>query len=363
MNTLLEDWFPFVSVIMPVRNEAKYIQRSLGAVLAQDYPADRMEVIIADGMSDDGTRTIIETLSLQRSSSSGETATVKVIDNPERIVSTGLNRALALARGDIIVRVDGHCEIERDYVRMCVEHILVHNVDGVGGPIETLAETSIARAIAVAISSPFGVGNSTFRIGTDILREADTVPFPAYRREAIERAGAYDVEQARNQDDEYNYRLRKLGCKLLLVPQIRSKYYSRASLGSLWRQYFQYGYWKVRVMHKHPRQTKLRQFVPVAFVLSLLLSVLMLAAGHWLPVALVTGAYVLANITASIGLACKKDFRLLPVLPLAFASLHVGYGSGFLWGLFRFWNRWKTPGKVPELKMSQHEVRVSTEVM
>lgn len=343
---------PFVTVIMPIRNEAKYIEQSLGAVLAQDYPADRMEVILADGMSDDGTRTIIENLTRQRSASNGETANVKVIDNPERIVASGLNRALAVARSEIIVRVDGHCEIATDYVRKCVEYLQQNGVDGVGGPIETVAQSFAARAIAAAMNFPFGVGDSTFRIGTTVPRVVDTVPFPAYRREMIEVAGAYDEEQVRNQDDEYNYRLRKLGARLLLAPDVRAKYYSRATLRSLWKQYFQYGFWKVRVMQKHPRQMRWRQFVPAAFVSALAGS---LAAGGfteigWMPFGGILGSYVLANLAAS-AFAAKKRWQLFPLLPLAFATLHVSYGLGFIVGLVHFAGKWGVPGNVPPLRM------------
>ncbi len=326
---------PFVSVIMPVRNEASFIERSVGAVASQDYPHDRMEILIADGMSADATRDIIS--SLQRPH-----ANVKLIDNPGRIVATGLNAALRQAKGEIIVRIDGHCEVAPDYVRRCVWHLLHDEVDAVGGPLETVGQSWTARAIATAMSSRFGVGGSAFRVANSSTQFTDTVAFPAYRRSVMDRGGPFDEELVRNQDDEYNYRLRKLGVKILLASDIRSRYYSRATLAKLGSQYFQYGYWKVRVMQKHPRQMQLRQFVPLLFVVALFSALLMMpifpAARYF--AALILGLYAVAVITASILSARKSKWHLLPLLPIVFAILHLAYGLGFLFGLMKFWNRW-----------------------
>jgi glycosyltransferase involved in cell wall biosynthesis len=325
----------FVTLIMPVRNEAGFIRRSLGAVLAQDYPRDCLEIIVADGLSTDETRNIVRSLA-------GENPELQLIDNPSGIVPTGINAALAHARGEIIVRVDGHCEIAPDYVSRCVHHLLVENVDGVGGPIETIGETTTARAIALAMSSKFGVGGSAFRTVKDQTMFTDTVAFPAYTRAAMTMAGPFDEELVRNQDDEYNYRLRKLGARILLASDIRSRYYSRGSLRSLGRQYFQYGYWKVRVLQKHPLQMRLRQFVPIALVSALLIT--LLGAVFSTPLAWMFGflalTYVSTNLAASMLTARKGNWFAMPTLPVAFVMLHFGYGFGFLLGLVRFWNRW-----------------------
>ena len=321
---------PFVTVVMPVRDEERYIERSLGAVLAQDYPPERMEILVADGMSVDRTRELVADLGRGRG--------VRVIDNPRRIVATGLNAAIREARGEVIVRVDGHCEVPAHYVRRSVELLAEHEGDGVagvGGPVETVGETPLARVIAHAMSSHFGVGGSAFRTGRARPVHADTVPFPAYPRTVLEEAGPYDEELVRNQDDEYNYRLRGAGKKLLLVPELRSRYWSRATLGSLWRQYFQYGFYKVRVMRKHPWQMQLRQFVPPLFVAALVVALLLAPwtlVGRGLLAGLV-GLYVAGNLVATLVSVRGVEVRYLPVLPAAFAALHFGYGSGFLWGL------------------------------
>ena len=320
---------------MPVRNEAAFIERSVGAVLAQDYPRDRLEVIIADGLSSDGTRDVVARLRQQNPN-------VSLIDNPGRIASTGLNAALGVAKGEIIIRVDGHSEIAPDYVRRCVSHLTDDKVDGVGGPLETVGETYRARAIAAAMSSTFGVGDSAFRIGAGRAKFVDTVAFAGYRRETIQRAGPFDEELVRNQDDEYNYRVRKLGGRILLSPDIQARYYSRAGFRKLWKQYFEYGYWKVRVLQKHSRQMSARQFVPPLFVLTLLLFILsapFLMVSRWLLAATVI-AYAVLSLGATIAVARKSEWRLFPLLPIAFAIIHLAYGAGFLVGILRFWNRW-----------------------
>ena len=325
---------PLVSVVLPIRNEARFIRRCLEAVLAQDYPADRMELIVVDGMSTDGTREIAESFSARHPA-------LRVISNAGQIVPTGLNAAIAVARGEIVVRVDGHCEIATDYVSQCVHH-LQSGVDAVGGPLETIGDTVIANAIAIGMSSTFGVGNSAFRTSSGKTLLVDTVAFPAYTKSALDRLGPFDEELVRNQDDEYNYRLRKSGGQVLLAATVRSKYFSRSSLRSLWRQYFQYGYWKVRVLQKHPRQMCARQFAPPLFVggsLTLIVSSLFFPVARW--ALLGTAAlYALAALMASAQRA-RGRVRLLAVLPVIFLILHVSYGSGFLTGLIAFRGRWR----------------------
>lgn len=336
---------PYVSIILPIRNEVQYIQRSLDAVLRQDYPPNHIEVLVADGMSDDGTRDIV--LRCQE-----KMPNLRLIDNLGKIVPIGMNTALRQARGEIIIRVDGHCEIASDYTRKCVNHLLEDSVDGAGGSMQTIGETPLSETIAVCMSSSFGVGGSAFRTITGISMIVDTIPFPAYTKKIIEKVGLYDEELVRNQDDEYNYRIRDHGGKLLLADDIRSKYYSRGTLSGLWKQYFQYGFWKVRVMQKHPKQMRLRQFVPPVFAAALIFSSLftLIFAWGWMLLALIVGSYFVANLTASIITTINKEWKHFPLLPLTFAILHLSYGLGFLIGLVKFANRWRDKiGRVPVL--------------
>ena len=333
---------------MPIRNEADYIAQSLGSILAQDYPADRIEILIADGMSDDGTRTIIQRLchdpNLQPA-----TCNLQLLDNPGRIVPTAFNIALSRARGDVIIRVDGHCEIAPDYVRRCVELLEETGADNVGGLQRAVGEGPVAETIALATSSPFGVGGARFHYATE-PGWADTVYLGAYRRDVFERIGGFDEELVRNQDDEFNFRLTQTGGKIWLDPSIRSRYYSRASLCKLWRQYYQYGFYKVRVIQKRGAVPSPRHLVPATFVLTLLGSWLaaLITRRRWLAL-FVAGPYLVANLIASVLTARRASHPPSPVsrppspafqLPLAFATLHLAYGLGFLAGLWHWRNRW-----------------------
>lgn len=319
------------------------MSRCLQAITDQDYPSDHIEILIADGRSDDGTFELLQnwaSLSANR----------HVFRNPGKIVSTGLNLLIPITKGEVIIRVDGHCVIAPDYVSKCVGHLQQDQVDGVGGPMRSIGEDLISQVTALAMSSKFGVGDSSFRTETGQTKLADTVPFPAYTRAIIEEVGLYDEELVRNQDDEYNYRIREAGGRILLAEDIRSDYYSRGSLKKLWKQYFQYGFWKVRVFQKHPRQMSPRQFVPLAFILALNLTILLsfLFSWGWMVLLALLAVYLLANLSASIITASGQEFKKLLLLPLAFAIIHLSYGLGFLVGLFKFWNRWKDKrGQVP----------------
>ncbi|WP_262031352.1 glycosyltransferase family 2 protein [Microvirga sp. Mcv34] len=339
---------PFVSIIMPVRNESRFIEESLGAVLAQDYPSDRMEVLIADGMSTDDTREIIS-----RIADAHPSLSISIVDNPGRIASTGLNAALQEARGDVIIRVDGHTFLEPDHVRQCIEALARSGADHVGGRMETVSEGPFGEAVSWATGTGFGVGHGRFHYA-DHEEWSDTVSMGAWPRQVFERIGLFDEEQVRNQDDEFNYRLLEHGGKILLCPSIKSRYYNRSTPRSLWRQYYQYGYWKIRVMQKHPLQMRPRQFAPPLLAAALVVTAILapfftLAAWGF---CLVMGSYVVANFMASALTARLAGWHLTPRLSLAYGILHFSYGLGFLVGLLRFWNRWHDRGEWAVLKQA-----------
>jgi succinoglycan biosynthesis protein ExoA len=332
---------PMVSAILPVRNEEGFIVQALSAVLAQDYPADRLEILVVDGDSSDHTRTIVEGII------NLAPGRIRLIDNADRIVSTGLNAAIEAATGEVIVRVDGHCEIAPDYIRRAVDRLSRDGVECVGGRLDTIGETHRARVIAAAMSAPFGVGGSAFRSGGAVSSLTDTVAFPAFTRAALQRAGPFDEELIRNQDDEYSYRLRRLGGRILLANDLHARYYSRASFRGLWRQCRQYGYWKVRVLQKHPWQMRPRQAVPALFVACLAIAAtlffLTTSRAALALLALILVSYFTAAIVASwrtVGRTARGWRDLLPWLPLTFATMHVAYGIGSLVGFVAFWRRW-----------------------
>jgi succinoglycan biosynthesis protein ExoA len=332
----MTDSFPHVSIILPIRNEARYIAQCLDAVLAQTYPRECLEILVVDGMSDDDTREIVNRIIAKISSLQSPVSNLQLLDNPERIVPTALNRGIRAARGEIMIRVDGHCVIARDYVRRCVDALQTVDADCVGGAIETMGETYTARAIALAQSSPFGVGGARFRYATR-AGYVDTLAFGAYRREVFDCIGLFDEELVRNQDDEFNFRLTRAGGKIWLDPQIKSVYYSRGTLRGLWKQYYEYGFWKVRVIQKHGRPASLRHLVPAIFVLALCVTLVgTLVTQQWIWFGLVALPYVLASLTASIIVAVRRGWRYMPLLPFAFATMHLAYGIGFLKGVLYF---------------------------
>ena len=333
---------PFVSIILPIRNESGFILTILNSLFIQDYPGD-LEVIFVDGMSTDNTRLLItEYITSHRGNN------IQLVENPKNIVPTGLNIALRLAKGEIIIRCDGHTVISRDYVRNCVDLILSSKADNVGGKMNAVGTNPFGEAVAMATSSPFGIGSARFHFSNK-EEFVDTVYMGAWPRTVFEKIGLFDEELVRDQDDEFNYRLREAGGKIFLSPKIKSEYTVRGTPSSLWRQYYQYGYWKVRVLQKHTKQMSSRQFVPPIFVLGLLLSVLLAFSPlFWLFSLVIPGMYIIANVSASVWTARKTGLVHLPLLPIVFAILHVSYGLGFLLGLIKFWNRWGDKiGRVP----------------
>jgi succinoglycan biosynthesis protein ExoA len=296
-----------VSVIMPVRNEAKFIERSLEAVLSQDYPPELLEVIISDGMSDDGTPQLIAAMA-----DAHPGIDVTVIENQARAVPTGLNLALIRSRGEVLVRVDGHTIIAPNYVRECVAALQASGAGNVGGRMNAVSQNRFCRAVSLATSSPFGVGGARFHY-SDREEWVDTAYLGAWPRQTFELIGLFDEEQVRNQDDEFNYRLLERKGRILLSPKIKSSYFTRNTLPSLWRQYYQYGFWKVRVLQKHPRQMRLYHFVPPLFVGVVLLTLALAPfteIGKWAMVS-VLGCYAVVNAGASALTLRQIDWRLV----------------------------------------------------
>lgn len=312
---------PFVSVIMPVRNEESFIARSLGAVLGQDYPPERIETLVVDGQSDDRTREVIASLpGAER---------VRVLANPRHIQSVGMNVALRQARGDIIVRVDGHTIIAPDYVRQCVQALAESGAVNVGGRMDPQGLTPMGHAIAAAGASRFGVPTA-FHV-SDQPQYTDTVYLGAWPREALLAVGAFDERLRINEDYELNYRLRQAGGRIYLSPDIRSTYFGRQTLRSLARQYFTYGAGRANTLKLHPASLKPRQLVAPTFVAALLLGAALAplsVAPRLAWVALIT-AYALASAAASAQVARKAGWGLLPRLPLVFLTMHLAWGLGF----------------------------------
>lgn len=321
---------PFVTIVVPCRNEARYIAHCLESILANDYPQDRLEVLVVDGRSDDRTREIVASYAARH-------GTIRLVDNPKRITPAALNAGIGAARGDIIMRMDAHVLYPVTYIGTLVTALEETGADGVGGPIATLPadDTPTARAIALALSHPFGVGNSQFRTGVTERRWTDAVAFGCYRRTVFDRFGRFDEELVRNQDDEFDLRLVKQGGRLLLVPDAISGYYARATLGQVGRMFYQYGYFKPLVARKLGRVMTGRQLVPSLFLLVLGGTALL---SPWLPVAgaacvAIAAAYTTLVVGCALAALPRHGFRCALALAAAFPTLHAGYGAGFLLGI------------------------------
>lgn len=323
-----------VSIIIPCYNEEKMIGRVLDAIYAQTYPHGKIEVVIADGLSTDGTREVIAGFVAEHPE-----LRVMVVDNTLRHIPAGINCAIKAASGDLIVRMDGHSIPEVDYIANCVrghEQGLGDNIGGVWD-IRPGGTNWVARSIAVAAGHPLGAGDAGYRLNSP-AGEVDTVPFGSFQKELFERIGVFNENLLSNEDYEFNARIRKNGGKVYLDPSIRCRYIARANLADLSRQYFRYGYWKFQMLRLYPGTLRWRQAIPPVFVASLIglliLSIFWGVARYVLAVELLI--YLAALVLAGGRAAVKnKDWGMAVGLPLALATMHVSWGGGFLWSMIK----------------------------
>jgi succinoglycan biosynthesis protein ExoA len=321
-----------VSVIVPCYNEQATICQLLDAIYNQTYPKNELEVVIADGLSTDQTRTVITEYQVQHPD-----LEIRVIDNNLRVIPSGLNRAIEAAKGTYIVRMDGHSIPNRDYIQSCIKGLDEGLGDIIGGiwKIQPGASTWIARAIAIAASHPVGAGDATYRIG-GTAQAVDTVPFGAFQRELVDKIGMFDETLLTNEDYEFNARLRESGGRVWLDPAISSIYFARATLGELAKQYWRYGYWKAQMLRKHPKTLRWRQLLPPLFIAGILIfGILSLVwnLARWLLLCIVL-LYTVVIFSIGIQMSRKYLFPLHAIgIPLAIATIHFSWGSAFLWGM------------------------------
>jgi succinoglycan biosynthesis protein ExoA len=321
-----------VSIIVPCYNEARTIGLLLEAIYAQTHPRDGIEVIIADGMSTDGTRQAIEAFTVEHPSLS-----IRVVDNPKRIIPAALNRAIAAAGGDVIVRLDAHSVPRPDYVERCVDALARTGAANAGGvwDIQPSRPSWLGRAVAAAASHPLGAGGARYRTGGE-AGEVDTVPFGAFQRTWLERVGPFDETLLTNEDYEFNVRIRQAGGVVWFDPAIQSTYFARGDLRSLARQYARYGYWKAKMAARYPGSLRWRQMLPPLFVLALLVCAFI--AFFWKPAGILFGVqwglYGAATLLAGLWEAIvRRDPALVIGFPLALWVMHFSWGGAFLWGL------------------------------
>lgn len=318
---------PFISVVIPMYNEESYIQECLFSLIGQNYPKDKYEIIVVDGNSEDHSREKVSEIAKKN-------LLIKIYNNSKRIIPVSFNIGIEKAKGEIIIFVGAHAICEKDYISQCV--FLLNNTDAsnVGGIQNAVGTDYISHGISFAMLSPFGVGNAYFHFYKK-EKFVDSVWGGAYRKETLIKLGGFDETYIKNQDYELNYRLRKMGGKIFLSPKIKCKYFVRNSIKKLTSQYFKYGYWKVKIINEHPDSIMLRQMVPPVFVISLIISMILLllnlSIGFFIPM-----IYFFINLLFSIQISYTKGFKYILILPIIFFTIHISWGIGFIIGLKKF---------------------------
>jgi len=329
MNNLL----PLVSIVIPCRNEEKFIGKCLDSVIAQDFPKDNFEILVIDGMSDDKTRETINEYVKKY-------PFIKLLDNPKKFTPFALNIGIKNAKGEVIVRMDAHSVYIKDYISKCIKYLKEYEVDNVGGiwKIMPSEKTLINKAIALVSSSFFGAGNAYYRTGySKGLKFVDTVFGGCYKKEVFKKIGLYNENLIRSQDMEFNLRLKKAGGKILLVPEIVTRYYPKSTLKEFFKHNFLDGIWTIYPL-KFGLSLKLRHYIPFVFIFSLIVPLTL--SVFFKPMIylflFIIGLYLFTSLFFSISIAIKeKNFGFVFLLPLAFACRHFGYGLGSLIGLIK----------------------------
>ncbi len=319
---------PTVTVIIPMRNEEKHIARCLHSVISQDYPKELIEVIVVDGGSNDGSMKIVRELAEGHSN-------IRLIGGPGVNCPAAMNIGIKNAVGELISKIDAHGYVASDFLRMSAKHLSIEeNVKCVGGPIGPVAETMIAKANVRARSSIFGVGRGIYSAG-EKPQFVDTVQCGIYKKDIFGEIGLFDESLQFGEDEEINWRIRKKGYKILSTPEIKFFYFPRNSFRQLFKQYYNYGVARVKVIQKHPDFSNIKHIVPTTFILALFSTgILAIFSSLFLTVFWgIVGLYLIVSLAFSTIISRKEGFKYLGLMPISFAALHFGYGIGFARGI------------------------------
>lgn len=330
---------PKVSIVIPCRNEKSFIGECLDSIIANDFPKECLEVLVVDGMSDDGTRAVLDGYVRQF-------PFIKLLDNPGRITPIAFNIGVQHAAGSFVMIMSAHATMARDVIAKCVQHSERYGADNVGGSWKIIPRNNsfMARAITLTLSHPFGVGNASYRTGNGgSPRWVDTAAYGCYRREVFQRVGLFNEKLIRGQDMELNLRLKRSGGKTLLVPDVVIYYYARSTFVLFCKHSFSNGVWAIiPFLYSDVRPVSWRHLVPLGFVLGLAGSVglAFMAGFSWIVLGIVLSTYGVASVAAAFRTALKeRDPRYALLLPFLFGSLHLAYGFGSFWGLLKI--AWK----------------------
>ncbi len=324
---------PIVSIIIPCRNEEKFIDKCLDSIISQNYSRGRLEILVVDGRSEDETRKIVAEYT-------SKYQFIKLLDNSAKITPVAMNIGIRKARGDVIILVNAHSILDRNFLRYSIEYLVKTGADAVGGTLRTVNDnySIIAQAIPLAADSVFGTGGRRYRSRTKEGWVKDTLPYCAYHKEIFKEIGLIDEELIRTQDAEFNYRILRHGGKIYYTPKIKSSLHIRPTLKKLCKQHFQYGYLRASLTQKIGILLTWRQVIPGAFIGSLAISLILAIIYRpflWLFLFII-GSYIIANLVFSLRISLKEGLRYFTVLPLTFATLHFSYGIGYLKGVWDF---------------------------
>jgi len=323
-----------VSIIIPCLNEEKHIGYVIDAIANQTFPMQLMEVLIADGGSNDNTVKIIQSKQFEYPD-----LAIKIIDNPKRIIPAALNQAIRASLGEIIIRMDAHAIPDENYVKYCVENLSAMIAENVGGLwlIQPGDSGWMAKSISLAASHPFGVGDAKYRYSCKSAF-VDTVPFGAFNRDLFNKIGLFDEKLLANEDYEFNMRIKKNGGKIYFDPRITTKYFARGTISALAKQYWRYGFWKLQMLKKFPKTIRFRQAIPPIFVLGLFLLLVMSLFISWM-LTIFVGLLLLYLLILLLGIIPlykkEKDLRLFIGVTVAIITMHFSWGSGFMASIFK----------------------------
>lgn len=324
---------PMVSIILPVRNEEKYLRRCLDSIQAQTYDHSRIELLIVDGLSDDATLEIAE--EFQEESD----INVRILENKAGNTPCGMNMGYRNARGDMLVAFNGHASMPPNFIEKDVEKLEETTADAVGGLVLStcLENKTIPKAIGYALNSPFGLGGVAARTGTK-AGYIDNPSFGCYRRELFDKYGYIDERLTRNQDYEYNQRITAHGAKIYFSPEIKSYYYNRPTYRSLWREYFNAAKWRTFMIGRFVRAVMLRHLAPPAFVMGVIALAILSFFTNWAiyPLIGLLGLYNLIAIGYTLDIGIKRGIKYIPAAFLSYYVIHIAYGLGFIWGFIWF---------------------------
>jgi len=328
-----EGSLPRVSVVIPVRNEEKYLGSCLESIAAQDYPHDLLEILVVDGSQNNRTSNIA------RQYADKNHLNLRILENPHGNTPCGLNIGYKNARGDIFIHFIGHAIMPSDFVSKNISYLREKNADAVGGLVESasIEDKIVPKAIGYALNSLFGLGGVTARTGTK-ERYIDNPSFGAYKKELFQKYGYIDERLTRNQDYEFNQRITSAGAKIYFTPEIRSKYYNRTSYGSLFKEYFNAARWRTFMIGRFVRAVRLRHLAPPLFFLAVILSIglsFFIKPFTWILLGLL-GIYSVVALGFSIGLSIRTSLRFFPAILITYPVIHIGYGIGFIIGIFEF---------------------------